>query len=456
VPELATALPATCVPKTTRPTTSTRIGTAVRIAFSEALRHSPFWIRNQVLMGTRVGSSKWSIWRLLLTVAIAIIVGCSFTADSLAHLDVTTRWSLLPPNMGIEQISCPSADLCVADGSGESGHGIYNTMYSTDPGVGPSWKPLSNPSTPLGAAFPADSPITCPSTNLCLVVDDPVSQGQLPGGKVFAIRNPTFARARWKLVGGGYESHVLDTWASLSCPTAGFCAELDEKPESVNGKKKDGAIWISAHPALPGSWHQRALPFPSGGRIVCASERLCVAYRSIRQDEGQIAFLRDPLKSSSKWHLYTLPLPRSFSYIGSVSCVASGGCMLIGSSVFMEYASAGILMSPDVERGPGSWTTSPEGERTQFSSVGCLQSGTCYATTNFALTHPYIPGLVISSYPFSRTLTAWQSTAANRAGSTADPALTTCATPDVCFDAVVVPGDGNAPREGIETLRLSR
>jgi hypothetical protein len=433
-----------------------RIRTAIRIAFSQALRHSPVWIRNQVLMGTRAESPKWCAWRLLLAVAVAAIVGCSFTADSLAHLDVTTQWSLLPPNMGIEQISCPSADLCVADGSGQSGHTIYNTMYSTDPGVGSSWKPLPNPSAPSGASFPADSPITCPSTNLCLAVDDPISQDQRLGGQVFAIRHPGSAGARWKLVGGGDGSHVLDTWASLSCPTTGFCAELDERPTSSNGKNEGGAFWVSAYPATLGSWHERALPFPSGGYLVCASEQLCVAYRSIRQDEGQVSFIRDPLSSASRWHRYALPLPKSFSYIGSVSCTPSGGCIMIGSSVFTEYASGGILMSPDATSGAGSWTLSPEGKRTQFSSVGCLQTGTCYATTNFALAHPYIPGLVTSAAPFSRRRAAWQSTAANLAGSTADPALTTCATSLVCFDAVVVPTSRNVLRQGIETLHLTR
>jgi hypothetical protein len=283
-----------------------------------------------------------------------------------------------------------------------------------------------------------------------------MSHGQRLGGQVFAIRNPARAGARWKLVGGGYVSHVLDTWPSISCPTAGFCAELDEKPASSNRKNEGGAFWVSAHPAIPGSWQQRALPFPSGGFLACASEQLCVAYRSIREKVGQVSFIRDPLNTASRWYRYTLPLPVSFSYIGSVSCAPSGGCIMIGGSVPMEYQSAGILMSSDIQRGPASWIMSPEGGGDTFESVGCLTDGTCYATTNYALAHPYSPGLVISANPFSTTRAAWRSTAGNISSAMADPSLTVCATPHVCFDAAVEPTRRNNLDQEIETLRLAR
>jgi hypothetical protein len=355
--------------------------------------------------------------------------------------------------MDIQQMSCPSANLCVADGEDTVGRVEHSTMYSTDPSVGSSWKSL--PSAPDRASFAGDSPITCPSTNLCLAVDSPMSHGHRLAAQVFAIRNPALPGARWQLVGGGYVSHELDTWAWLSCPTASFCAELDEKPESSNGKNEGGTFWVSAHPAIPGSWHQRALPFPGGGSLVCASEQLCVAYRSVSKRVGQVSFIRDPLKNTSRWHRYTLSLPRTFTYIGSVGCVPSGGCIMIGASVHMEYASAGILVSPNMTSGPTGWTMSPEGTETQFSSVGCLRGGTCYATTNFALVHPYQPGLVISTDPFSTTRTRWRSTADNVGSAMADPSLTVCATPHVCFDAAVLPKGRRGVAQTIETLRLS-
>jgi hypothetical protein len=388
---------------------------------------------------------------MVLALGTALVVVCSCMAGTAAarHLVVGTQFSWLPRDMVIRQMSCPSADLCVGSGDGEPRNILYYTIYSTDPSVGSSWKFLPDPPSPRGVSFPPDSPVTCPSTNLCLVVDDPMSSGQRLGGQVFAIRNPAQAGERWKLVGGGYVSHVLDTWPSMSCPTAGFCAELDEKPASANGKNKGGAFWVSAHPAIPGSWHQRALPFSSGGFLVCASGQLCVAYRSISERVGQVSFIRDPLNSTSRWHRYTLPLPRSFSYIGSVSCTSSGGCIMIGGSVPMGYQSAGILMSSDIQRGPASWIMSPEGRADTFASVGCLQDSTCYATMDYG------SGLVISPNPFSRTRAAWRSTAANISSAIATPSLTTCATRLVCFDAAIEPTRRNTLGQEIETLRLS-
>jgi hypothetical protein len=354
-------------------------------------------------------------------------------------------------------MSCPSADLCVADGSGESGHVIYSTMYSTDPSVGSSWKFLP-PAFP-GATYAPDSPITCPSTNLCLAADDLISQSRSQvGSRVFAIRNPGLPNARWRLVGGGYvfTGHSPQTpWSSLSCPTAGFCAELVDNPPFSTGRLGRGVFWVSSHPAVPGSWHQRPVPYPTGGTVVCASEDLCLASTDLHRHETRVSFIRNPLSSGSRWHAYTLPLPPSVQYVGSISCVPSGGCIMIGGAEPMSFASAGILMSSDITGGPSTWTMSPEGGGDTFDLVGCLHDGTCYATTNYALAHPYQPGLVISADPFSKRRSAWQSTAANFSGSGADPSLTTCATPLVCFDAVVATRTRNTFGQIIETLRIS-
>ena len=71
--------------------------------------------------------------------------------------------------------------------------------------------------------------------------------------------------------------------------------------------------------------------------MVCPSEHLCVAYTDTHRHQTQVSFMHDPLNSMSRWHRYTLRLPRSIQYVGQVGCVPSGGCIMLGTSLAEDH-----------------------------------------------------------------------------------------------------------------------
>lgn len=394
--------------------------------------------------------------RPALMLAIAAVVVGSVAVDAAARLDVATQVSLLPKNMLMLEMSCPSADLCVAEGDAGLPHGNSpsdSTMYSTDPGVGSSWRPLDNPSSPRQAL---GYQIICPSTRLCLDVGE--GSANRPDGQVFAIRSPGQRGARWELVGGGYASGAqAGDSAALSCPTAGFCGELEEDRPTATGKV-GGVFWVSAHPGTPGSWHRRPLPsgngalgfvctggLECGGGLVCASQHMCLAVK-VSKHGSRLMIIRDPLNSGSRWQSYDLPLLGHDEFIQSASCIPSGGCVIF---VLGPHGRGSILTSPNVEDGSSTWTGSYKDDGIEFAlfkGVRCFTNGSCYMPGSILSAHGRVSGLLVSADPFKGA--PWQSGIA--------PGTTTCATPRTCFALIEVrPFTLKHAQLKIETINLT-
>ena len=94
----------------------------------------------------------------------------------------TAKWTIkgiLPENHTIVGMSCPSSSLCVGvDDQGD-------TVTSTDPGDGPSasWRRRRPGSTPTNHVTNPFTSVSCPSTSLCVAVDE--------DGNVLSTTDPT-------------------------------------------------------------------------------------------------------------------------------------------------------------------------------------------------------------------------------------------------------------------------
>ena len=381
------------------------------------------------------------LWRRAFLLAVAAIAGCLLAADAVAQPGAGARVFLLPRNMVVLTMSCPSVDLCVAEGGGISKGQFYSTLYSTDPGVGASWKFLPSP---RGGVF-ATNQVTCPSTDGCFDVAG-VKHG--PAAGVFAIKNFDEPHPRWQFVGGGSPSASATT-TSLSCPTAAFCAEL-APGQSATGLNAAGVFWVSAQPKIPGSWHKRAYP-KDAKYVFCASAQLCLADVVNTKGAGRMMSIHDPLNAASRWNDYALALPGHKQQVAQGSCSPSGTCIMLVNTFGpgRGTVTGSILTTSNIARGASSWNTAFTSHRLLFNPFnhgGCFTNGSCYATAGIG--HGLDDELAVSAHPESgRASWRWIPAAAT----------TACATPITCFRPVLMQThSGTHGRAGIETINLTR
>jgi hypothetical protein len=375
----------------------------------------------------------------LTMVAVTLaLAGCGTSADPIGHLHLVTRTSLLPPSTVMGQMSCPSAHLCVAEDTSLS---ATSTMYSTNPGVGSSWKYLPDPAAPGGRATFGAYQITCPSTRLCLDIGN---TRRIHDAKVFAIHDLDRPHPHWKLVGGG-GGHTWPAGSSLSCPTAGFCAELAEGQTA-----RDGTFWVSTNPGAPDSWHKRSSPpgareLPLGGTYVlfCASAQLCLDVVATGKGD-RVMSIRNPLSNASRWHPYPLPLLTRDEYVQAGHCDPSGACIMVVNGAH----TGSILTTPNAQGGPSTWSTSNTTHGLRFMQLapgGCFANGSCYTTAGLS---PAKTSLMFSEDPFRGTHSSWQSVRVFP--------VATCATPQTCFSQVPAPHSSSNIRVAVETIHLTR
>jgi len=388
--------------------------------------------------------------RSVLLLTVTVVAVCCLAIGAFARFEVRTQTSLLPRSMGMLTMSCPSVDLCVAEGAGPSKGPFYTTMYSTHPSVGSSWKYLTNPPAPGGVASFSDNQITCPSTHRCLDIGDhPLRRGQ-PDSAVYAIQDFDQPHPRWKLVGGGFKG-APGPADYLSCPTAGFCAEL---ATSQPARNLYGAFWLSAHPGAPGSWRQRPIPL-NAYYLFCASARLCLADVHV-EGGARLMSIRDPLSSSSRWHDYPLPLLGHSSSIQSASCSSSGTCiMLVDRSRGVSVLTGSILTTSNVEGGPSTWITSFTARHLRFwplfSRGSCFANGSCYATAGVQLNNSQNDNLSNEDHELAFSADPGSGRASWKWIGAALSA--TCATPLTCFGPVPAP---TFSHQAIETIKFTR
>lgn len=254
-------------------------------------------------------------------------------------------------------IDCPSAELCVSVGGGNTvassanpigGAAAWKVVYA---GIGPY------PGSPNQRQIRG---VSCPSAELCVAVTFE--------GLIYTSTNPTGDAPAWQVTdvdGDGPNTHFY----GVSCPSPGFCAA------SAGGAK----VLTSTDPTGgPGAWTATQLPGPAELRgISCASAALCVAVgddgdkiRPELGDQAVVASSTDPLGGDWK----VAPLPGRQSVYG-VSCPSAQLC--VGGDTL-----GNLLVATDPGGGTGAWRAIDGGGSVQITDVDCASPSLCLAVDN--------------------------------------------------------------------------
>lgn len=193
--------------------------------------------------------------------------------------------------------------------------------------------------------------LSCPSTSLCVGVDDV--------GNVVASASPTEGAAAWSVakgVGGtepeplGMAPNALD---GVSCTTgvSPLCVVVGEKGIFTSTDPTGGTnAWVLA---IGGAWHA----------VSCPSESLCIAGSG-----GQIAISTDPAGGAGAWH--ETPV-KGAGLITGLSCPSEHACVGVDES-------GDVLTSEDPAGGEGAWSVTHIGGG-GLSSVSCASASLCVA-----------------------------------------------------------------------------
>lgn len=244
-------------------------------------------------------------------------------------------------------ISCPTTHLCVAvDDQADA-------LWSTNPTGGASAWSKATVDTQLGFGYFLDS-LACPTTSLCIAADSE--------GNILTSTNPTGGGPAWHVASMG--PNVRDLY--VTCPNASLCVASD-----------DTTIFASTNPAGGVStWHP-SVNFPKAGGIgpiTCPTTSLCVALA-----EGTILWSRRPTGGIVDWNHVSLPSPPKFDFYlsgGTISCPSARFC-LAGSQI---QTSAGAHPSIFASSDPASTKASAwQKAGVSAAAVSCSSSSLCLA-----------------------------------------------------------------------------
>jgi hypothetical protein len=196
----------------------------------------------------------------------------------------------------------------------------------------------------LGGSLANINGLACPSTTLCVAVDD--------SGHILSATHPAESAAAWKrLLPTATEGHAL---TSVACPSTTLCVVADN----------DGTILTSTDPAGgPEAWTATklaAIPETVG----CETVTLCVAV-SIT---GQIMTSSDPTGGESDWTSPTESVDSSHPPV-VMSCT-------VGLCAFTD-GNGEVISATSPTAGASAWTSAAVVGDEYISSITCPSSSLC-------------------------------------------------------------------------------
>ena len=327
----------------------------------------------------------------------------------------------------VNSLSCPSASLC----AGVDSRG--NIITTTNPGTTAPW---SQASPDPSASYVND--ISCPATNLCVAVDS--------NGNVVTSTDPGDGPAALWTIENVASVHAL---YGISCPSATFCATVDNQHVFVSTDPSDGAsahwadvgsidtnnfgfddiscpssklcvavdgdgyAWTSTNPTSPSSWTGNEIAFLSGKAlnwISCTpAADLCLAY----DNNDETHWTTDPSNPNS-WQFETSI--DTATYVRDMSCPSSTLCVGADNN--------GDIVSSTTPTSNGTWTKNTSIES---SDNGYLQSASCPSTQLCVVGGV---GTASSANPDSGASATWS--ADTNADGTNDLLGVSCASSSLC------------------------
>jgi hypothetical protein len=248
-----------------------------------------------------------------------------------------TGWSLLP-TLGaadIQQIDCPTVDVCVAIG----------TDYSTSPYTQVSGVLKAGQWTPV--AFPMEGTLlSCASATSCVAV------GGDGTGQVAARFNGT----SWvSIANPGADLTGLD------CPTASFCMAVGTT-SSETGHLGYSTTWNGS------TWTPRARPtdasgYVTMGKVSCATTTYCLAFGTADFSEQIERW------NGATWTAVAVDVT-AVNNVSEVSCASATRCVLMGDTGSLVLTGTTWTLVP--------WAAGRSGYD-DLEGLACASDGTCMA-----------------------------------------------------------------------------
>ena len=286
-------------------------------------------------------------------VVLLAVLSAIFSATAFASADAAPlKWSAperidnQPPfeDVAAPRVTCPSTSLCV--GVDDFG----NVLTSTNPtGGAGTWTWVRTcDARSFGNGFTA---VSCPSITLCVAVDQ--------DGNVTTSTNPTGGANAWSV------GHVSpsDGFQSVSCPSTSFLHRDRWRRKSPATRPSAS----STHPADGASaWQMIEV---GGGaafsRLLLVHDALCCAI----DESGSVYTSTNPTGGSSgSWAKAELP---GTPTLNAVSCAAS--LCVVGSE-------SGVFTSTNPTGGTGAWTATAIGA---VRGVSCPKQASFCAAVKF-------------------------------------------------------------------------
>lgn len=369
----------------------------------------------------------------------AFCVAVDHDGNALTSTDPASGHSWSAANVdGIEDltsVSCPSARLCVAtDAAGD-------VIVSRQPSArAPKWivRHADDATSDLTAVYPSDflTSVSCPSTALCVAVDD--------RGNVVESTDPGGSAPAWVTInvdGANYLSGV-------SCASASLCTAVDLAGNAVVSTNPTGgpAAWqvfslegmLGALGSFPG---RLTGAFLSG--ISCPSQSLCVAVDS----SGDIVSSTDPAGGSSAW---TASPADGAGLLGAVSCASLSLCAAVD-----EHGN--ILVSTSPAGGAQAWHSTRVDETSPLDSVSCAATRCVAVDLNGGVTSSAGPAAAGGGWGPVVDVDREGSLACF--GASAMDTVNPCHNPALSSAVIPVPGEAqitpNAPCTVVEKLDIA-
>jgi hypothetical protein len=271
----------------------------------------------------------------------------------------------------VEAISCPSTTLCVA--VDDSGHAV---SWTNPTGLTPRWRA---PDIDGVVNFVA---VACGSASMCLAVDS--------NGRAFVSTDPTAASPTW--TGGPTIAGSPVGSAGISCPSSSLCVAVNPRDGTVSVSTDPAAatpIWNTQviDAAQPNTAATLATPPAGSGyleAVSCASSSLCVAVDS----SGHALISTDPAAAATT---RSAPISIDTTELTGISCPSTALCVAVDNR-----GDAVTLTSPTAATPKSAVSVTPEAayiaahDRAMLGAVwGAVSCGTeafCVATYSAGLT----------------------------------------------------------------------
>jgi hypothetical protein len=333
----------------------------------------------------------------------------------------TSTADALAPDVGLNDVSCPTSTSCTAVGSYESGAGarqvlieeLANGAWAAVPGQSPSAT-----SNDLGA-------VSCPSSSACVAVgfyataktdqalverwsggawsvsptpDEGTGYNQLNGVSCASATScvavgfysaaggsrvliESLANGSWTATAGPALAASASYLESVSCASSGSCVAV--------GYYYNGAARRALVESLSdGIWTVDRSPNVGAGdnlldAVSCWSPTSCAAAGYYAAGQAHLGLVET--LGPSGWAVTSLPNPSTTGdYPSGISCTQSGSCAIVGS-----YASGpgGVDQTLVEVVGIGAWAVaqspSPDTGGDYLGSVSCVALASCVAVGHF-------------------------------------------------------------------------